>query len=197
MAFGKVGESEFTRIAPPKPAASRSTTPLSRARAEIALALHGQMKTFRQQAAQLRFGAGRRVEGAGRNAAVLRQRLDRLRQVADKAARDRGAFVRPKRRRQARLGRAGGGGLANDRNGNGLHRDPAKRHETRVLFIGDWQVSTGSQSLRRHRRLECLNKSATPDSKCILFYINRVLRPPFKLSDNSVRRAARRNLDGR
>jgi hypothetical protein len=51
---------------------------------------------------------------------------------------------------------------------------------------------SGIQSLRRHRRRKCLNKSATPDSKCILFYINRVLRPPFKLSDNSVRQAARR-----
>jgi hypothetical protein len=64
--------------------------------------------------------------------------------------------------------------------------------KSRVLFISDWQVSAGSQSLRRHRRLKCLNKSATPDSKCILFYINRMLRPPFKLSDNSVSRAAPR-----
>ena len=95
-------------------------------RAEIALALRQHPEGARQQHAQRRFAADRRIDRIAGGNAIPREPVDGAGEVADEAGRERGALLRPQRRGEARLGEPRRRGLAenSDRDSLGHSRHP-------------------------------------------------------------------------
>ena len=105
-------------------------------RAEIAVALQQQTEARRQQRAQRRFGPGRRIDGIGRNVAVQRQAVDGGCEIADKARRERAAF----------LGRSGGDSLVLDRPAAGvLQKIPTATDRTAIVLRSSAKPGTAGR----------------------------------------------------